>query len=306
MRRRRYLGVLGSVALAGCAGRADPPSTNRATDPLTPPGNLTVYTEARPMPEPPDSPTVETAQEYVATHEEHLVYNQLIGKADARVRVSGHDYPISVEVEPATTQVVLDREEGVYLLSSCSGEAEYYCEDPEPNSSCSRGAGRNAHHVTHFVGGGEHHRVPYNWYACKSSDEPYASDDPAENVQLDERERAARLNLYDFAGLHPTVDVTITHAASADVVLERSYDLSLSLALQPDVTRRKGVYETEATVDGTTAEGEWTVTDEDAPSWTGLSVYVTPGGEPVILTVGRDGPMQLPESGCMVRETPTS
>ena len=298
MRRRALLATLGSVALAGCGERTYSPSTERRPDPLTPPANVTVYTEGRPMPEAPESPTVETAREFVATHEEHLVYNQLIGKADTRVRVSGYDYPTSVSVEPATTQVVHETDAGVYLLSSCSGEAEYYCEDRDPNGGCGRGAGRNAHAVTHFVGDGEHRRVPFNAYACKEISDPYASDDPTENVPLDDHDRAAKLNIYDFTGLHPTVDAEITHAASGDLVLSKSYDLSLQLAVQADVTRRRGVYEVEATIDGVTVHREWTVTDREAASWTGLCVYATPDGEPVIVIAGKNGSIGLPESMC--------
>lgn len=301
MRRRALLATLGSVAVAGCADRTAP--STRHTDPLTPPANVTVYTEARPMPDVPSSPSVESAREFVAAHEEALVYNELVGKGDPMVRVSGTDYPISVEVEDATTHVVHEGDAGVYVLSSCSGEAEYYCENRDPNGGCGRGAGRNAHAVTHFVGDGEHVRIPFNAYSCKEFREPYAAGDPGENVALDDHELAARLNCYDFTGDEPTVDVRIIHAASGDRVLSESYDLSLPLSVQPNVTRRRGVYEIEATVDGVTAHGEWTVTDPEAASWTGLCVYVTPDGEPTVVTVGRNGPIQLPDSMCRPRET---
>lgn len=305
MHRRTFLATLGSAALAGCGGRGGLPSTERDTDPLTPPPNVTVYTDARPSPEVPSSPDAESAREFVAAHEEALVYNELVGAVDRPVEVSGTDYPTSVEVEPATTQVVHEDDAGVYVLSSCSGEAEYYCEDRDPNGGCGRGAGRNAHAVTHFVGDGEHVRVPYNWYACEASDEPYAGDGSSENVALDDRQRAARLNLYDLSGWEPTVDVTVTHRESGDVALERTYEPSLALTVQPDVTRRKGTYDVAVDVAGAVASGEWTVESPDDPTWTGLCAYVTPVGEPAVLTVGTDGPIELDDTACRVRPTET-
>ena len=305
MRRRRFIALLGAAATAGCADRSesDVPPRRSEEKMLTPPANVTVYTEARPMPTAPNTPSREGAREFVATHEENLVYNQLIGKADRAVEVSGRDYPTSVEVDPAQTQVVLEREAGVYVLSSCSGRAEYYCEYADPNRGCGRSSGRNAHAVTHFVGDGEHVRIPYNWYACKRSEGPYESDDPVENVDLDERERGARLNIYDFSGWKPTVEVTITHQNSGDVALEKSYDMSLALAVQPDVARRKGTYTVEVDVAGATASGEWEITSKNDPSWRGLCIYVSPSGEPAVLTVGTDGPIELHDTGCRVRET---
>ena len=295
MNRRRLLALLGSTALAGCGARDTSPSarpTTRST-PATPPSNVTVYTEARDAPERPDEVTRESAVAFVAEHEETLVYNELIGDGNPMVRVSGQGPATDVSVDPAEVVVLFEREEGLFLLSSCTGTAEYYCE-----GSCGSSTTRNASAVTHFVGPDDHVRVPYNAYACRDVLEPYAGDDPSENVELDERDAAAKVQLYDLAPGDHDLDVTVTHRASGDRVLDETFELSLPLTVRTDLTRRKGAYDVRAELpDGTSATGEWTVTGPATYSWTGLSVYVTPAEELVVHTVGGAG-IDLPESLC--------
>lgn len=269
------------------------PST-RSTPP-TPPPNVTVYTETRDAPERPDEVTRESAVAFVAEHEETLVYNELIGEGDpmVRARASGQGPATDVSVDPAEVVVLFEREGGVFLLSSCTGTAEFYCE-----GSCGPSMTRNASAVTHFVGPDDHVRVPYNAYACRDVLEPYAGDDPTENVELDERDAAAKVQFYDLALGNHDLDVTVTHRASGDRVLDGTFELSLPLTVRTDLTRRKGVYDVRAELpDGTTATGEWTVNGPASYSWTGLSVYVTPGEDLVVHTVGGEG-IDLPESLC--------
>lgn len=305
MRRRRFLLAAGTALLGGCA--SDSPDRNPAglpstTATATPPETIT---DCREPPTLPAEPTRERAREFVAAHEEALVYNWLVsqngGPDDCRPDEPGSSASAAsatgvteVTVEPATTAVTADADPGFYVVSSCSGSASYWC--PDEGRSCS-GASRNAHFVTHYVGDGRHVRVPDNWTSCNVRDDPYRSPDAAENVSVPEDEPGATFRVYDFGG-GDTVDATLTHLGSDETVLAETYEPPHGPAVQSNVTVRRGNYRLVASADDARTSREFSITGRDDPAWNGICVYLGPDGDLRIVEVATSGDLAVPESNC--------
>lgn len=275
MRRRPFLASLASTApvIAGCA-TAPPPDPGPTPEP-TPPPDVSVVTETRPLPTPGAVPSRSAAQRFVATHERRYVHNELVdGFGSTRPAVD-------IAVEEPRVGVVHADDRGYYLLSTCTGTARYF----DPDGSPSAGS-RNAARVAHYVGPGVHRRIPFNAYQCRQpvvAATPEGSDGPA----------AARFQVYDFETPpdydHPeaggrTLDVTVADA-DGETVLDRRYQTSLPLTVQPGVTSTPGRYRLIASLrDGGSVGRDWRLDGTDDPSWWALVVVITDAGELVVLT----------------------
>ncbi|WP_255150858.1 hypothetical protein [Halorarius halobius] len=279
MNRRAYLAALsGTVAaVAGCSSR-DPPAPEPTPEPTPPPDVETVTPLDEPG-TPDDVSSRSAAREFVARHERRLVHEEL------RSGFGGAQPPVAIDVERPQVAVVHETDRGYYLLSTCSGSADYH--DPDGSA---RGATRNAASVAHFVGD-VHRRIPFNGYRCRR---PVATTTPRSDVP------AARFQIYDFetppdddtdAGGHE-VAVTVSDEST---VLDETYRTSLPLTVQPGVTASSGRYALEASLaDGGRVEHDWDLSDADAPAWWALAVLVTHGGELTTLTLYPNEAVGLP------------
>lgn len=286
MKRRAFLAstLAGTGALAGCGGRSETDRERTRTPRPTPPPDVVTET-AKAVPEPSGVDSTEAATAFVTEHESRYVHNELVDG------FGGDRAATDITVELASAAVVHTTEQGYYLLSTCSGSAEYYSADG------SSGAGRNAASVAHFVGGDTHHRVPFNFYSCESPGVPTPT----------ERESGpplARLQLYDFQtppdyenpdeGGH-TVDLTVRDD-DGEAVLDRSYQTSLPLSVQPRVTDEPGAYTISAALDdGTTAKYDWAPSGPEDPSWWAVAVIVTNAGGLTVQRLYPNETVGLPE-----------
>ncbi|ELZ98057.1 hypothetical protein C440_02378 [Haloferax mucosum ATCC BAA-1512] len=294
MKRRDILaGVAGGVSmLTGCLGKresAEEPTRTRTTEP-TPPANVTVFTETEPLPTPSAASVSdrEAARSFVERYEQQYVYNELVHGFGSNGAAT------AIDVESAQAVVVHTTDRGYYLLSSCTGSAEYY----DRNGSNS-GASRNASAIAHFVGSDTHRRIPFNYYQCSRP-----------GVEQSEKEAGntptARFQIYDFDTEpdydHPeegghTVDVTVTDDGGA-TVLDREYQTSLPLTAQTRVTETPGEYTLSVSLDSEKRlEYEWSLSDPNKPSWWALSILVTNGGELTAKTLYPNETVGLPDSG---------
>lgn len=276
--RRRVLAAIGTAVTAGCSTDYDREHApvSRSTTNATPTATTAA---AESLPSPPEDPTAASARSFVATHEERYVRNALVER----------DYARSLEVESAAVEVFRETDDGYFLLSSYSGSAE--------SSSGSGSSSRNASGVVHFVASETHKRVPYNGYSC--AEFGAATDD-------DERDDAdwARFQLYDFQteidyerpeSGGRRVDVRVERE-SGGVVLDRTYETSLPLTVQPGVVARPGRYVLTATLDdGTSIERDWDLATPSTPPWWALAVFVAPDGGLFAEVADPPGDLGLPD-----------
>lgn len=277
MNRRRVLAAIGTAAIAGCSTDSDREYTpvSRSTTDATPTATTVA---AEPLPSPPEEPTAASARSFVATYEERHVRNALVEQGYAR----------SLEVESAAVEAFRETDDGYFLLSSCSGSAE--------SSSGSGSMGKNAFGVVHFVASGTHKRVPYNWYSCAEFGDATTTDERDDTDP-------AKLQIYDFQSEidydQPEsggrrVDVRVERD-SGETVLDRTYETSLPLTVQPGVVARPGRYVLTATLDdGTSVERDWDLTTPSTPPWWALAVFVAPDGDLFAEVVDPSGDLELP------------
>lgn len=287
MNRRGLLAAIGAVAAAGCS--ADPgDERDSVASRTTTSATLTATTvERAPLPAPPEAPTVASARSFVTTYEERSVRNDLVESGYAR----------AVEVESATVEVFRETDDGYFLVSSCRGTAE--------SSSGSGSMGRNASGVVHFVSSGTHERVPYIWYSC-------AEFGDATTAEKRDDADPAKFQIYDFESEidydHPEsggrrVDVRVDRDSGTSV-LDRTYETSLPLTVQPGVVAQPGRYVLTATLDdGTSFERNWNLTTPSTPPWWALAVFVAPDGDLFAEVVDPPGDLGLPESSLCRRTT---
>lgn len=275
MNRRALLAAVGTSLLAGCSSRSDstdPVATPSTPDPVpTPPANVTTVSETKPIPTPSDVRSRETARSFVGTYEEHYVYNDLVDGG----RVRQHDAATDVDVDPAQVAVVDASADGYYLLSACRGTAEYY----SPGRS-SRGGGRNAVAVAHYVDATTHRRVPFNFYSCEQSvvtvATPERTDVPPARLQIYDFDTPVDYDRPDDGGHR--VDVTVTDPGG-ERVLDEAYQTALPLTVQPGVTETTGTHRLAASLpDGESVTHEWDLTSPTDPSWWATALVVTNGG----------------------------
>jgi hypothetical protein len=281
MRRRRLLAALSTLpaSLAGCGGRTGPVTDRPTETETTVPGpTATPLTETEPLPEPPESPSAADALAFVREYERVAVRNHLVehaGDAPARRPEVG---------DPAATLVV-ESDAGFYLFGACSASAQY---------GERGGYGRNRHEVPHFVGrDGRHEVAPWSAVVCESAEEPYAAADADENAVDPGEEYGAEIHLFRFDGAAHDVSVFVdylddgapravfstTVEASADAP-DPAYEYVLG-----DLAVREGTYRVTVDVAGASASdpdavSTWTLSDPEAVSWTGLSVFVGDDGRP--------------------------
>lgn len=293
MRRREILSALvcGTGVLAGCSTESRFNRESTSTPASTPPPNVTTFTETKTLPTPDGVSSREAARSFVQTHEQRYVYNELVDG------FGGSQPAINIDVEPTQVAVVHTTDSGYYLLSSCTGSAEYYDPDGSPSNST-----RNASSVAHFVGPTHHRRIPFNAYRCQrpivESSSEVASDEPA-----------VRFQIYDFDTkpdyVHPEqgghmVDVTLTDADGTSV-LEREYQTSLPLTVQPRVTETPGQYTLSASLaDGRNIQHTWSLSGPASPSWWALSILITNGGDLAVQMLYPNEAVGLP-SGTLCR-----
>lgn len=279
MNRRGLLAALGAVVTAGCSTDADreyTPVTRSTTDAATP---TATTAETEQLPSPPEDPTAASARSFVATYEERFVRNALVEQGYAR----------SIEIESATVEVFRQVADGYCLLSSCSGSAE--------SSSGSGSMGKNAHSIVHFVASGTHKRVPYNWYQCAefgdvTTDDERSDADPAK-FQIYDLQSEIDYDQPESGGRR--VDVRVERE-SGETVLDRTYETSLPLTVQPGVVARPGRYVLTATLDdGTSIEHDWDLSTPSTPPWWALAVFVAPDGDLFAQVVDPPGDLGLPD-----------
>jgi hypothetical protein len=287
MKRRSFLAatLAGSSALAGCGGRSNTDREYTETARPTPPADVTTETTVS-VPEARSVDSVDAAVAFVEEHESRYVHNELVDG------FGGSQPATDITVEPASASVVHTTEHGYYLLSACSGSADYY------SAKGSSSASRNAVSVAHFVGGDTHRRVPFNFYSCAEPAVPTPTerrDDPP----------LARLQLYDFEtppdyenpseGGH-TVELAVRDD-TGDAVLDRAYQTSLPLTVQPRVTDQPGEYIISAALDGAdvSASFDWSLPGPEAPSWWAVAVIVTNAGGLTIQRLYPDETVGVPQ-----------
>lgn len=279
MNRRELFATIGVVATAGCSADSRDeyaPVSRSPTDAAT---QASTTTETKPLPAPPADPTTASARSFVATYEERGVHNDLVE----------HGYARSVEVESATVEAFRETDGGYFLLSSCRGTGEA--------SAGSGSMGRNASGVVHFVGSGIHKRVPYNAYSCAEFGDATTTEDR-------DGFHPVKFQIYDFQSEigydRPEsggrrVDVRVERD-SGETVLDRTYNTSLPLTVQPGVAARTGQYVLTATLDdGTRVERDWNLATSSTPSWWALAVFVAPDGDLFAEVVDPPGDLGLPE-----------
>lgn len=298
MRRRRLLAALSLLpaAVAGCGGRTDPPTPARTRTP-TPADTATAIGETTPLPDPPDSPTPEDALAFVREYERAAATNRI-------VREGGTGPARNPEVGEPKAVLAVDADEGFYLFGACRARATY---------EGGRGFGVNRHEVPHFVGrDGSHEVAPWSAVVCDAADRPYAAADASENAVVPGEESGAEIHLFRFDGAERAVEVAVDYLddgpprrvfsttvdADSDAP-DPAYDYALS-----NVAVRRGRYRVhvdvpEAESADRDAVATWTLGDPEAPSWTGLSVFVGDDGRPHVgLADAEDGSLVPGPSGC--------
>lgn len=311
MRRRQVLAAVPAL-LAGCSDSDAPPRDRwpTATDATTTPLPETI-TDCEPTPDPPSEPTADEARAFVAEFEEARIYNELVaqngGPDECRPDGPGVQANSSrvrgatdVSVESAETAVVSPAPSGYYVVSSCSGAAEYLCVKRGPGT-CGSSSRRNAHFVTHYVGDGEHVRIPHNWIVCAVREEPYRADDPSENVAVPEGEAGAEFRVYDFEEGRHEIDVTLTHAGADEEILSETYEPRYGPAVQTNVAVRTGAYRLEVASGGERTVRAFTLYGRDDPSWNGVCVYRAPDGALDATVVATEGELAVPRTRCYER-----
>lgn len=297
--RRQILAAIPPV-LAGCT--SSPPATSPSTTGTRTPSEM--IDDCRPMPDPPADPTAPESRDFVACYEEALVYNWLVAQNDgpsechpdgpgSSVSSAGVGGATTVDIEPTRSAVVAGTDVGHYVVSSCTGRAEYWCRDE--GRACAN-TGRNAHFVTHYVGDGRHARVPHNWFVCHVRDEPYRASDPDTNISIPADELGMTVRVYSFKE-DVSADVTLTYLGPDERVLEKTYSPNGGPAVQSNVTVATGDYRLVAETDGERTVQEFSLTGRDDPAWNGVCVYVGPDDLHVV-EVATEGDLSVPESTC--------
>ena len=83
---------------------------------------------------------------------------------------------------------------------------------------------------------------------------------------------------------------------SGETVLDRTYETSLPLTVQPGVVVRPDRYVFTATLDdGTRIERDWNLSTPSTPPWWALAVFVAPDGDLFAQVVDPPGDLGLPE-----------
>lgn len=308
MRRRALLGSLGAAMLAGCSSTRDTGGVDYPGRTTTAGYTGTTLSEPTPVPDPPGSPTPETAERFVREYERAVVYNDLLpgnqGDGEAGVDIEadpdGCEGVKSITIEDPVTRVLLADEPGVYVAASISGRAEYVCPGSDSASS-----GRNRVFDTHYVGPDRHVVVPYNAYACVGREEPYAGPESGRNATLDtdgDGHADAAPMKFQVYDVHPdahAVTVRLAHVGSGDRVLAETYETDLALTVASNLAVRTGTYRLEARLgDGTSVAREFDVTGPSSAAWDGTCIYVTPRGDLRALTVDSTGALDVPTSRC--------
>lgn len=277
MRRRRLLAALSTLpaSLAGCLDGTATTTHHPTETRSTPRNTATPLAETAPLPDPPDSPDATDALAFVREYERAAARNEIVeyaGDAPARDPQIG---------DPAAA-VVVAADSGIYLFGACSADARY---------GERGGYGINRHEVPHFVGHDGSHEVG-GWSAvvCDTAEEAHAAADAAENAVPPGEDPGAELHLFRFDGGEHAISVTVTYldAGAPRRVFSRTIEPSPD---GPDpayeyvlanVAVRTGAYRVAVDVperDRRTTV-EWTLTDPDAVSWNGLSVFVDDDGHP--------------------------
>ncbi|MFA1611985.1 hypothetical protein [Halobellus rubicundus] len=283
MRRRRLLAALALLpaSLAGCNGRTAP-TTPRPTDadPAIPGPTATPLTETRPLPEPPDAPSAQEALAFVREYERIAARNRIVEHGGER----GARNP---EVGEPAAALAATTDAGFYLFGACRASGEY---------GERGGYGINRHEVPHFVGReGRHEVAPWSAVVCESADRAFAADDPAENAVAPEEYYGAEIHLFRFDGAARDVRVLVdylddgapqavysTTVEASDDAPDPAYEYVLGNLAVRRGTYRVSVDVADAAVDDPDATATWTLSDPDAPAWTGLSVFVGEDGRPAI------------------------
>lgn len=282
MRRRRLLAALSLLpALAGCAGRTAPSPTHTATaEPTVPNPTATPITGAEPLPEPPESPSAESALAFVREYERVAARNQVVEHGGGEVR--------DPEIGEPVAAVAATVDAGFYLFGACRAAGEY---------GDGRGYRVNRHEVPHFVGrAGRHEVAPWSAVVCESADRAFEAEDPGENAADPDERFGAELHLFRFDGADRDVRVLVdyldadgppqavysTTVAASDDAPDPAYEYVLG-----NLAVRRGTYRVSVDVAGAAAAdpdatATWTLSDPEAPAWTGLSVFVGDDGRPAI------------------------
>jgi hypothetical protein len=253
---------------------------------------VNTLTEAKPLPTPDDVSNEAAARAFVETHERRYVYNELVdGFGTTRPATE-------ITIEPTDVAVVYTTADGYYLLSTCRGSARYYDPDGSPPH-----AGRNAASVAHFVGTNVHRRIPFNAYRCEqpvvTRPDGERGNEPPARFQLYDFETPPNYDQPDRGGR--TVEVRLSDAAGASV-LEREYQTSLPLTVQPGVTRTPGEYSLSVVVDdGGRVQHDWSLSGPTAPTWWALSVLLTHDGDVVVRTLFPNDVVGLPDTSLCTR-----
>ncbi|WP_306053019.1 hypothetical protein [Natronococcus wangiae] len=292
--RRRALLALTPAVLAGCLSESDSTPANSGGKNYTAPSDVHVYDDLKEMPEPPESVDRDSAQAYVEMYEEHRIHNELLGEDtsedhEGHVGIGDDRDVVELDINPIEIELLREAGHGYYFITSISGRAEHWCEDESPRGGekredeagdeeyghgCGSSTGINNHTIVHFVGSNFHMRIPYNWYTCAGTDDPYRSSDDAENVEISERDSAAQLQVYNVIGDEYKVDVTVrfTDDSQPEEVCSETVGTPPSLAVLSNLVQRRGTYEVEAKLEtGSTETFEWEIASDTAASWTGTS-----------------------------------
>jgi hypothetical protein len=180
---------------------------------------------------------------------------------------------ISVDCESNVTKRT---ENGFYVVAACSGWA----------SSDTVEADFGTTGVPYFVNGSETIRTHRVGGRHRPTDEIYAADDPAENVNPP-NQSAAGFRVYNFADRNRTVSVTVTYLNETEIerVLSADYELEPAAGiLQDDVTVRRGAYRIEARLEnGETVTHRWPIDGSRGYSWDETAILVTPTGEVMVV-----------------------
>lgn len=283
MRRRRLLAALSTlpVAVAGCGGRTDSETPVRTPTPTaTPPDTATPIAETTPLPDPPESPTAEDALAFVREYERVAATNRLVRR--------GGDGPArDPEIGDPAAVLVAESDRGFYLFGACRAEATYGDDG---------GFGINRHEVPHFVGRrGDHDVAPWSAAVCDTRERPYAAANGDENAVAPGEAAGAEIHLYRFDGGARDVEVTVEYLDDGpprrvfSTTVEARSDLPDPAYpyICSNVAVRRGRYRVSADVPAADVPDDdavttWTLTGPDAPSWTGLSVFVGDDGRPVV------------------------
>jgi hypothetical protein len=152
-----------------------------------------------------------------------------------------------------------------------------------------------------FVASNHHLRIPYSWYTCAGTDDPYRSSNDAENVDVSEYDSAAQLQVYNVTGDEYDVDVTVrfTDDTQPKEIYSETVSTPPYLAVLANLVQRRGTYEIEAELEtGYTETFEWNVTSDTTASWTSTSIFVTPTEEIWIDTINPDADIKITSASC--------